>query len=298
MPTDSTYQNIDSTALESVAIDTTAIDSAAVDSAVVHDEIVLPTFDDCSYFSGDTLLHNEAHTLLPGFESEAIPPRYQNNDWGILLLLFCVLLSASLLTRFRGKMRQEMHDFFFPPSVATPDHPAENRLGPATRLTSCILLSLCLAVVTFILTQQERTYYPFAETPYLIFAAFTALWLIYFILKRLMGAFVNWVFFEKKKIFTWNRSVTFVYAGESLLFLPLTIGALYLPMPYQMSLIPIAAVILLAKILLLYKTYRIFFPKFYGFFHLLLYLCSLEMMPLLLVIKVLAYIDCLNGVKI
>jgi hypothetical protein len=39
--------------------------------------------------------------------------------------------------------------------------------------------------------------------------------------------------------------------------------------------------------LLLYKTFLIFFPKFYGTLHLIVYFCTLEIMPLLAVFKVL-----------
>ena len=52
-------------------------------------------------------------------------------------------------------------------------------------------------------------------------------------------------------------------------------------MPPQATLGATLLILVAAKILYIYNTKQIFFPKFYGILHLMSYLCALEALPLL-----------------
>ena len=258
----------------------------------------LVSFDDCSYFSSDSMFHAEMPYRPFGFSSTATPFRIRNDAWSGLLLLLCLILAASLVLRLRKKFGELLAAVFFPIPGKADEPLVDDPLRYSTRLIAVALLSLTAAMVTFTYTQHDAGFFPFPETPYILFAAFLALWLAYFLLKRLMESFVNWMFFRKEKIFTWQRAYTFLYVMEAMLFLVISLVIVYLPISQEKALFLTLGVVAFVKILLLFKTYRIFFPKMYGTLHLIVYFCTLELMPLLVMQQILTFTGVLSTVKL
>ena len=258
----------------------------------------LISFDDCSIFSDDSLLHAEVPYRPFGFGSTATPFRLRSDAWSGLLLLVCLLLAASLVLRLRKKFKELLQSVFFPIPGKKEEPLVDDPLRYSTRLIAVTLLSLTAAMVTFTYTQHDVGFYLFPETPYLMFGAFFLLWLAYFLVKRLLSSFVNWIFFRGEKIFTWKRACTFLYVAEALLFLVLSLIVAYLPFSPEEVFLFAILVVFLVKLLLLFKTYQIFFPKMYGTLHLIVYFCTLELMPLLIMTQVLTYAEVISTVKL
>ncbi len=255
-------------------------------------------YDTCGYFAGDTLLHAEVPYRPYGYASTETPYRLRYDGWSGLMLFVCLLLVASLLLRLRGKCSEVLRSVFLPIPGKKDEPAVDDPLRYSTRLLAVCLLSLSAAMVTFAYTQHDVGFYLFFETPYIMFAAFLALWIVYFLVKRLAASFVNWVFFRSEKIFTWQRAYTFLYVVEALFFFVLALVAVYLPVLPNEVLILALFLILLFKIVLLFKTYKIFFPKLYGTLHLIVYFCTLELMPLLVLQQILMYLGWLSVLKI
>ena len=283
---------------DSLCNDTLCVDTLCQQES--QDTLVedLISFDDCSVFSGDSLLHTEMPYRPFGFGAESTPFRFRHDGWSGLLLLVCLLLAASLLMRLRKNFKDLLRGIFLPIPGKKDEPLVDDPLRYSTRLIAVMLLSLTAAMVTFVYTQHDVDFYPFPETPYILFGAFFLLWIVYFLVKRMMSGFVNWVFFRSEKIFTWQRAYTFLYVMESLLFLPVALSVAYLPIPHEKVLILVLSLIVFVKILLLFKTFQIFFPKMYGTLHLIVYFCTLEIMPLLVLWQALAYADSLSMVKL
>lgn len=258
----------------------------------------LVSFDNCSFFAGDTLLHADVHYRSFGFNTTSTPYHLRYDGWSGLALLLCLLLAANLVLRLRKKFRELLRGIFFPIPGKMDEPLVDDPLRYSTRLVAVCLLSFTSTMVTFTYTQHDVEYYLFTETPYYLFAAFGVLWLTYFLLKRLAGNFVNWIFFKREKIFTYQRAYTFFYAVEALLSLVLAVVVVYLPVPMEEVLLMSLCLVFLVKILLLFKTYQLFFPKLYGALHLIVYFCTLELMPLLVLVQLLAYTEWLSVVKL
>ena len=258
----------------------------------------LISFDDCGYFSGDSLLHTEVPYRPFGFGAAATPISFRNNAWSGVLLFVCLLLAACLVIRLRKKFGELLQSVFLPIPGKADEPPVDDPLRYSTRLIAVVLLSLVAAIITFVYIQHDTEFYLFSETPYLLFGAFFVLWLCYFLLKRLLSGFVNWVFFRQEKIFTWQRSYTFLYVMEAMLLLIFALMVMYLPIPHGKVPILAFSLVALVKIVLLFKTYKIFFPKIYGTLHLIVYFCTLELMPLLVMQQILTYAGYLWALKI
>lgn len=257
----------------------------------------MASFDDCRFFQGNTLLHTELPYHPYGFSVTATPFRLSYDGWSGLLLLLCLLLAVTLLLRLRKKFHELFRDVFFPISGKMAVSATGDPLRYSTRLVAICLLSLTAAIVTFTYMLHDVGYYPFSDPPYILFVIFFFLWLAYFVLKRMMSSFVNWIFFCKKKIFTWQRVNTFLFVTEATFSLFLAMAIVFLPItPVDMLLLALFFVTFV-KIVLLFKTYQIFFPKIYGILHLIVYFCTLELMPLFVLQQMLMYDAWLSMIK-
>jgi len=259
---------------------------------------MIAPFDTCSFFRDSTLLHTEVTYRSHGFSAGETPFRLRHDGWSGLLLLLCLMLAASLVLRLWKTIGELVRGFFFPVPGKTDKPATYDPLRFSTRLVAVCLLSLAAAIVTFVYTQHDVGYYPFRETPYILFSAFLALWLAYFLMKRLLTNFVNWIFFKPEKIFTWQRAYTLLLSAEAMLFFLLALVAVYLPIPPEMLSIMTVALIVFVKLLLLFKTFQIFFPKMYGTLHLFVYFCTLELMPLLVMQHILTYAEYFSVIKL
>lgn len=240
----------------------------------------LISFDDCSFFQGDTLLHVEMPYRPLGFAVTSTPFCLRYDEWSGLLLFLCLLLAVSLAQRLRKKLPELLRGFFFPISGKMDEPQKDDPLRYSTHLLAVCLLSFTAAIVTFSYTQSNVGYFPFSEMPYILLIALFFLWFSYFVVKRLMNGFVNWIFFRKEKIFTWQRAYTFLLVAEAASFLVLAFAVVFLPISSVGMLLMALVLVFLIKIILLFKTYQIFFSKIYGILHLIVYFCILEVIPL------------------
>ena len=258
----------------------------------------MPHFYDYGFFADDTLFRAEVPVSHYGFAPTSTPFRLRSDGWSGLLLLVCLLLAASLVLRLRGKFGELLRGVFLPIPGRTDKPIVDDPLRYSTRLVAVSLLSLTAAMVTFTYTQHASAFFLFPETPYILFAALFLLWIVYFLTKRMLTGFVNWVFFRSEKIFTWQRAYTFIYVAEAMLSLVLALVVVYQPVPPGDVLLSTSCLVVFVKILLLFKTYQIFFPKMYGSLHLIVYFCTLEIMPLLVLWRALKYTALLSTVMI
>ena len=103
--------------------------------------------------------------------------------------------------------------------------------------------------------------------------------------------FVNNTLFDKHRTSQWTDAYMLYILFLGLLLLPITLLFVFFDIPIDKTTLFVAFVYLLGKLLLLYKCLRIFFYKKGGFFHLILYFCTLEIIPALALWRVLVYVS-------
>ena len=110
---------------------------------------------------------------------------------------------------------------------------------------------------------------------------------LFYILKMLLYDFINWVFFDKVKCKRWNEINILVISIQGLCFYAIACLCIYGNFDTNTGILSTLCVIILAKLLLFYKSFHIFFMNLRGLCHNILYLCTLEITPLLILCKVL-----------
>lgn len=258
----------------------------------------LTPYADLSFFGADSILHTEVAVRPFGFAATSTPFRLRHDGWSGLVLLVCLLLMAHLAIRVGKRLPALLREVFLPVLGKRDEPLVDDPLCYTTRLVAVTLLSLSAAMLSFSYTQHDVGFYLFREAPYVLFGVLFLLWMLYFLLKRVTGSFVGWVFFSEGKIFTWKRVYTFLLVLESWLFFVVALVAVYLPVSAEVMFCLGVIIVFFVRILHLFKTYQIFFPKLYGTLHLFLYFCSLEVVPLLFLWQVLLRFRLLPGVNI
>jgi hypothetical protein len=104
------------------------------------------------------------------------------------------------------------------------------------------------------------------------------------------------VFFDGKRNGQWMKSLLFVVAAEGLLALPAVVMGPYFDLSIHKIELYFVAMLILVKLLTFYKCFIIFFRQNVVSVQIILYLCALEMLPLLALWRVLDFTA--NSLKI
>ena len=239
------------------------------------------------FFQRNPLIHPEVTTNQTGFSG--IPRSYQlwHDEWVTLFVLIIFLLLVIMLKRTRYNILSQTKDFFFPSKNTDKEDNAGISIKYQASLFMMFVLSVMGGLGMFIYTQRMLKLFLGQISPYMLIILYIFIWILYFVTKILLSRFVNWIFFDKTKIMAWQKACFFLITTESLLFFPVIITTVYFNLSPHISLWILLTIGVIIKILLLYKTFLIFFPKIHGTLHLIVYFCTLEIMPLLAVFKVL-----------
>ena len=139
------------------------------------------------------------------------------------------------------------------------------------------VLAVCDSVVPLHTGLRCRHFHPLVA----ISARGHLLWCLRWLLclKMLIYWFVNSVFFGKKKSTRWLKSFLFITSFEGVALFPLVMLQSYFDLSIQNAVFYVAFVIVLVKLLLLYKSYVVFFGHKTFFLQIILYFCALELCP-------------------
>lgn len=242
-------------------------------------DISLPQYYRESFFAKDSLFHPELPANRPGVAGVPVPYTIAGDNviTSILLVCFVVVgLSYGLLRQF---LKRQLKGFFRPQTETTSEVTEtfnEVRLQLFLAAQTSLLLGICYF---FLINSNDDS--TFVIEQYQIIGIYTLTFALYFLLKSLLYAFSSWTFFGGKKIGQWQKSLLFFVAIEGLLMYPLILVVSYFGLSIQSSVIYATFVIVLTKLLIFFKSYIIFFKQSGGYLQLFLYLCALEIMPLL-----------------
>ncbi|MCQ2128824.1 MAG: DUF4271 domain-containing protein [Bacteroidaceae bacterium] len=143
------------------------------------------------------------------------------------------------------------------------------------------------AEVNFLLLLCIQSIIMFALSAYIILGkgsvwAMLGIVAAYIFAKYLLYYIVNSTFFERRDVSNWDHVFTMITVIEGIVFLPIILLQVYVGWPVKITIICLAATIILTKILTIFKSFFIFFSRFGGFLQIILYFCTLEVIPCLI----------------
>lgn len=256
-----------------------------------YEDVASQEFDPQQYsgfFRGNANLHPELPYHSFGVSAVSLPYMLRNDNLVTGSLLVCLVLLVYAVNKTRRQLLQQTKNFFYPPRRRSSTFIAETSIESSSRRYIYLQLAILGGVMLFGYSQNKFDNFLGQLSPRMLLAIYLIGFFICLLGKQLILSFVNWIFFPKKKQKAWNDIYSYIVSVESIIFFPLALAYVYFQLPYKTAMGIFIFILLSIKILLAFKTYYIFFRKSYGLFHLFVYLCALEVMPLLAIWKTLA----------
>ena len=239
-----------------------------------------------------TFIRNDTDTIRlsltqksDGLLGEDVPYSVSSDNTVTALLLGCFLLGMLALSVSRQFMVRQIHNFFYVPRSVADMTETDYEINVQTFLV--LQTALTIGILYYLLSRFAlgNDYSQMSQLK--VIGIFSLLLVGYFAVKKLAYHIVGWTFFSAKNNDQWSKAWLFLTAAEGVLMYPILLVQIYFGLPLQIAGIWAALIIILVKLLSLYKCYAIFFKHGGGIVQNILYFCALELMPLLALVGIL-----------
>lgn len=252
-------------------------------------DVSLPQYYRENFFSNDPYYHPELDGGRVGVAGDPMPYTIRGDNTITGLLLGCFILALISFSKSRRFIVRQAKNFFYEPSSLTTEV-AETSNELRFQLFLVLQTSLLLSIISFLYTQDCVADTFILSSQYQLIAIFFGVFTGYFTLRALLYWMVNNVFFGRKRSWQWLKHLLFITSMEGVALFPLVMLQSYFDLSVQNAVIYAATVIIVVKILLLYKCFVVFFRQTAFFLQIILYFCALEIMPMLSVWGILTII--------
>lgn len=272
------------------ATDTAATDTSDAQPLSAAFYATIPTDTDGT---NDAMFHLRQHTApLPGDTAHALaeaspprgsegnlPPYNPGGDNAITaIIIACLLLTVTCLSRSRRFMARQAKSFFHTPHGKTTAI-TETGNEMAAQLLLSAQTCLLLALLTFTSLKGSPALTLNTPSPYTLLWALSATLMAYLAAKAALYTMVNAVFFDGKGNGQWMKAFLFITAAEGVALLPAPLMQAYFGATTENTTIFTLSVIVLAKLSTFFRLHSLFFKRAGGFLLLILYFCALEIAP-------------------
>lgn len=223
-----------------------------------------------------------------GMAGDPVPYLFRNDNFVTIILLLSFFLVVWVISRSRHYLREQTKSFFH-------ERERENMFSERTqtelRGQIFLIFQTCfvLGILFFDFTQEKQVEAFNQLSPYMILGTSVALCVLYCILKTGLYSFVNSIFFERRACSRFIEVYMVSVLALGLALLPVTLLVVYFDLNFHSLAIVFLCIFVLDKMILLYKSWRIFFSYQWGWVHLFLYFCTLEIAPVFILFRVLVY---------
>jgi hypothetical protein len=174
-------------------------------------------------------------------------------------------------------VRQAKSFFYFSHDVASEmsETAVELRFQFFIVFLSCLLCSLLFYFYTLYFIGESFI----LRSPYYLILIYWGIFIAYYVLKVLLYSITNLVLFDGKRNKQWLRSFLFIVSAEGVLMFPVMMVKGYFDISMFSASVYVAVVLIIIKILTIYKCYNIFFKRNVVKLQIILYFCALEIVP-------------------
>ncbi|MBR1687839.1 MAG: DUF4271 domain-containing protein [Prevotella sp.] len=240
----------------------------------------IPKYYKEGFFSKYTLLHPELSVERYGVAGDPIPYTIRGDNMITSLLLACFILAVIAISNARRFIARQAKDFFYTPREGTTViTETSSELRFQTFLV--MLTSLLLALIFYFYTTTYIGDTFILQSQYHLIAIYFGATMGYFLTKALLYTAVNAVFFDSKRNVQWMKVLVFITSIEGALLFPAVMLQTYFDLKIQNVTTYFIIVLVLVKLLTIYKCYVIFFRRNVVSLQIILYFCTLEMIPML-----------------
>lgn len=222
--------------------------------------------------------------LTSGMKGEPMPYLLRS-DWFITGILFlCLIIISYIISKGKKHLQQQLKSIFTTRERASL---FDEATGSDIRYTFALIVNACIMLGISAYHYMVYSIPQLLDTgrSVVLLGFFIFLSVLYMIIKWGLYKTINWIFFEKARNMSWMVSYFNVIIWLGLVLLPVILLTVYFELTASNSFLFMALAILSAKILLFWKCFNNFFGKIHGILHLIMYFCTLEILPDLILWK-------------
>lgn len=245
----------------------------------------LPSYKD-GFFKGNTYLHPELKVFINGIAGDPIPYRLRTDFFVTSTLLLSFFVVMFIFARSMHVMGTQLKNFFYNRDrnqIFTLKSDSEMKNQSFIILLACFLLT----ILFFNFTEIKLTSVFNRVSPYKLLAMDMGILLTYYFSKYIYYDLFNRTFFSSQKRSQWFNAYNLIILGRASCYFPLVLLVVYFDLNIHTTTIVFALILILSEILVIFKAKQIFFIYKFGLFHLFLYFCTLEIVPLFVLWKAL-----------
>lgn len=253
---------------------------------IVSDSLAkLHSIDSMQQVAADSIRHIAA--MPSGFVGKPLPETLNTNPIVTISILILFLLFGFVLSYGRKMILETTKDFFY---LKERSSIFIDSSANALRLKiSFMLISLgSIGFFLFSIYFKDDTITAFNEK-LLYLSLFIFITLGFLAFKFFVFKALSYIFFDKNTTSIFIRGYFTIIFGLGIALSPVVIGLIYTPKSFFIIFLSVGLLLFfIAFILILYKIIQIFLDNFYSLFYIMLYLCTLEILPVLIVLKALS----------
>jgi hypothetical protein len=240
----------------------------------------LPQYYKEGFFSEDSLFHPELEGGRYGAVGDPIPYSVRGDDVITSLLLIFLVLAVISYSNIRGFFTRQVKNFFLVPREGT-NAMTETATEARFQVYVVFLTSFIFSVLYYFYSLHYNGDAYTLNSNYYLILIFWPIFLGFLLLKMGLYTLVNKVFFDSKRNGQWIKALLFVIALEGLLSIPAVVMGPYFDMSIGNVELYFATMLFFVKMMTFYKCYIIFFRQNVVRVQIILYLCALEIVPLM-----------------
>ena len=240
----------------------------------------LPQYYREGFFSKDTLLHPELPGGRYGVAGDPVPYSVHGDSFITTLLLVLFVMALISISNAWGFIVRQVKGFVYPATsevLNMTETAVELRFQTFLALLACVMEALLFYFYS--LDHYGDTYV--LSSPYLLILIFFGMTVGYYALKMLLYTVVNRTFFDGKRNRQWMKSFLFITSLEGALLFPLVVLHAYFNLSLDHVVFCFLVVLSIVKMLTIYRSFVIFFRRNVVQLQIILYFCTLEILPLL-----------------
>lgn len=241
-----------------------------------------------------TLFGKDSVSLCPesgddrlGVWGESLTYSLRRDDGVVLLLLVCLLGICFIGAGGKSFFLRLFKGFFYPSRI----HDAGPSVKTGREMRYLFFLTIQSACLYGLLYGYCSGALFSVSVPVLLLGINIAISLLFQCFKLLAYSFVNGIFYDKWKHEEWKNAYLFVVSMEGVVLYPLAFSTVFYELSVQNVVWGFVILHILMRILLFYKSFAIFFRDFHGLLHLFVYFCALEIVPICVFVRILAYVN-------
>ena len=212
---------------------------------------------------------------LPVFSHELRP------DWLLVLILISLILIAWLklfYNKFFDQTMQSLVNFQLSSKLLRDQNIFSRRVAFALNLNFVLIGG---AFVYLLLGYFNIKPFPFVD--FISFLIYSGIITSFLLLRYIISHFIGHVFQKHREFQEYLHQIFLIYKNLGIYLIPIVIGTAYIHEDYRIYLIYLGTIMLFASLILrLIKGFKILVNKDVLIFYLILYLCTLEILPWLI----------------